>query len=75
MSDDLVAKAYAANLHDIETQPWVAQKLLIDLACEIERLRAALQTSHIQLAAKMAGKSALSDEKHMAILLAALENT
>ena len=43
-------------------------------ADEIERLRAALQASRMQLAAKMAGKIALSDEKHMAILLAALEN-
>jgi hypothetical protein len=40
MSDDLVTRAYAFNQEDIQTQPWIAQGLLIDLACEIERLRA-----------------------------------
>lgn len=72
MSDDIVERLRKADkAHLFQLPPFI----LIEAADEIERLRVALQTSHMQLAAKMAGKSALSDEKHMAILLAAVENT
>ncbi len=36
---DNVKRAYALNQEDIQTQPWIAQGLLIDLAADLERLR------------------------------------
>ena len=38
--DDMVKRAYASRQKDIQTQPWVAQRLLIELAATVERLRA-----------------------------------
>lgn len=81
MSDDLVEKAYALNQEDIQTQPWVAQRLLIDLATEIERLRAALLACGADYISppctvtQGAAYVAAEFQRRMKIARAALENT
>ena len=72
MSDDLVSQLREMAAGPVSHWPLTAGRLCKEAAAKIERLRAALRTSHMQLASKMAGKRALSDEKYLSILQAAL---
>jgi len=57
---DIVARAYALNQEDICTQPWVAQRLLIELAADVERLRSESSSVHAKAVEECAAAVRLS---------------